>query len=596
MSLALDFTLDSDTGEVLSRLIGQLPDAAVIEYAQSTPAFASGGFRRNHAPSIRKRIEQYVLGAEVIDEPLRRLLARYSLNASVIAPLSTSFINDHAAALSDLFGPAQMRLARLLDDRVAVREREVVRPPPSVQAVEAADDPEHRARGVRILREQLATLLDTVGAGAASGDGSAAPSSRGAGAGEARARLEQQLREARKELRRLKGIEERAVRLQKTFETCQTDLKHAQSAQNTAETAARQSRQAVERLEAELRSCREEGEIRVRRLVDAQLAEEFCGWLGGPRATAIRAAAAALSAPGAGDPLLAQAEAALEAQAQADRVSGTRAALQARLGQLETILARCTEALGNAVHPQTALVAAAEALRGEIDRLRRVLEVEAPDALRPLLAAAVNYATADTFGAWRGVIGQLRTTGALGAEEAGALLEGIRRRQAALAQAAEPAPEVRDEEIETPRGCLRAVMLGQLPGILLLDGHNVLFGLQSRYRRPQDHVYPGRPARDCLVGDMVRLAANRPNCRVRVVFDGPARSDTSASANVTTIYSGGEGEHRADKVIVEEVRFFRKESEESMVLLVTNDNELAGEARRLGARTLSPMDLVPFLG
>jgi hypothetical protein len=293
---------------------------------------------------------------------------------------------------------------------------------------------------------------------------------------------------------------------------------------------------------------------------------------------------------------MAQAETALEAQARADRVSGTRAALLARLRQLEAVWARCTDALGNALRPQPALAAAAEALRAEADRLRRVLDLAAPDGLRPSLAAAVNRAAAESLGAWRGIIGQLGETGALGAAEAAALLEGLHRRQAALAQAAEPAPEIRDDEIESPRGRLRAVLLGRLPGILLLDGHNVLFGLQSRYRRPQDHVYPGRQAREWLVGDLVRLAADRPTCRVRLVFDGPERSDASASANVTAIYSGGEGEHRADKVLIEELRFFRQAAEATAVLLVTNDNALAGEAARLGAHALPPTDLIPFLG
>ena len=595
MSLSLELTLDPATQEALSRLVAQIPDAAAIAYAHSTPVFAAGGFRLNRAALIRARIGQIALATEVIEEPLRRLLARYSLNASVVAPLSVSFLNDHAAALSDLFGPVPMRLARLLDDRAAVREGEADTPPPAAEAAGAAEDPERSARGARILHEHLAGLLDMVGAGAPAGDGNPAPGAR-AGSGEVRARLEEQLREARHALRGLKGSEARAGRLQTQLEACQEELRRAQAAQAAAAAAERQSRQSAQLLEADLRCCREQAELQVRRLVDARLAEEFCGWLGGLRAPVVREAAHTRPPAGVDDILMAQAEAALDAQARTDRVSGTRAALLARLRQLEAIRARCTDALGNALRPQPALAAAAEALRAEADRLRRVLELEAPDGLCPSLAAAVNCAAAESLGAWRGIIGQLGETGALGAEEAAALLEGVHRRQAALAQAAEPAPEIRDDEIESPRGRLRAVLLGRLPGILLLDGHNVLFGLQSRYRRPQDHVYPGRQAREWLVGDLVRLAADRPTCRVRIVFDGPERSDASASANVTAIYSGGEGEHRADKVLIEELRFFRQASEAAAVLLVTNDNSLAGEAARLGARALAPTDLIPFLG
>lgn len=597
MSLAPGMTLDPATREVLSRLVAQLPDAAVVAYARSTPSFAAGGFRIDRAAQIRARIAQLAQAGEVIDAPLRRLLARHSLNAAVVAPLSADFLNDHAAALAALFGAPPMRLARLLDERGAIREREAAAPPPAAQAdAGTADDPERSARGARELRERLAMLMDTVAACAPSVDGSPAPGARAA-PDEARARLEEQIREDRHALRSLKGVEERARRLQKQLETCQEDLRRAQAAQAGAAAAERQARQAAQRLEAELRRFRDDAEAQVSRLVEARLAEEFCGWLGGPRARAAQEAARAEAAEGAENPLLAQAEAALEAQARADRASGTRAIVQERLRRIETMMTRCADALGNALRPLPSLAATAEALRAEADRLRRVLEVEeAPDGLRPPLAAAVNSAPAESLAAWREAIRLFRISGALGAEAAEALLATLHRRQAALAQTAEPAPEARDEDLESPRGRLRAVLLGQLPGILLLDGHNVLFGLQARYRRPQDHVYPGRQARDWLVGDMVRLAADRPTCRVRVVFDGSERSDSNHSTNVAAIYSGGEGEHRADKVLIEELRFFRQASDTAAIMLVTNDNALASEAARLGALPLAPADLIPFLG
>ena len=598
MSLIHGLTLDAATREALSRLVTQLPDEAVVAYARATPAFASGGFRTNRASHLRARIVQLAQGAEAIDAPLRRLLARYSLNPAVVAPLSVAFLNDHAAALADLFGAIPLRLARLLDERPEVREREGARPPEAVEAAAAGvpDEARRAARGARVLHENLARLLETVAAAAPAGEGEGHVAAVRGASGEAQTRLEAQLKEARQALRALKGAEERAQRLQGQLGACQADLARAQADQAAAEAAERQLRQSAQRLEADLTRGREQAELQVRRLVEVRLAEEFHGWLGGARARVAQEAARAASPEAVADPLLGQAEAAIEAQARADRASGTRFLLRARLDRLDALRARCADALGNALRPQPALLAAAAAVRAEADRLRRVLELEAPDGLRPSLAAAVNSAAAESLGAWRGVIGQLQATGALGAEEAEALLATLHRRQAVLAQASEPAPEAKDDELESPRGRLRAVLRGQMPGILLLDGHNVLFGLQARYRRPRDHVYPGRQAREWLVGDLVRLAADRPTCRVRIVFDGPERRDASPSANVAEIYSGGEGEHRADKVLIEELRFFREASDEAVVLLVTNDNELAGTAARLGAQPLSPADLIPFLG
>jgi hypothetical protein len=594
MSLIRGMTLDRATQAALSRLIAQLPDAAVIEYARSTPSFAAGGFRTHRAPQIRNRIDQLAKSAEPINASLRRLLARFSLNARGVAPLSVAFLNDHEAALADLFGAAPMRLARLLDERAEIREREGER---SLAAVEldagAVDDSERVARAACLLREHLVHLLDTV---AAAAPGKGGLHGNGGASGEAQARLEGQLKDARAALRTLKGIESRALRLQKQLEASQADLKRAQASQAAAAAAERQARQAAQQAEADLKRLLEQNERQVNRLVEARLAEEFCGWLGGSRAVIAREAARALPREGQGDPLLEQAAAALEAQARADRASGTSACLQARLERLEAMLARCVDAMGQAMRPQPALLAASEALRAEADRLRHLLQGALPEGLPRALAAAVNSAPPETLGAWRPVIGQLKAAGALGADAEADLLACWHRRQAMLAQEAEPAPEAKADELETPRDRLRAVLRGQLPGVLLLDGHNVLFSLQARYRRPQDHVYPGRQAREWLAGDLVRMAAARPTCRVRVVFDGPERSDSAPAPNVGVIYSGGEGEHRADKVLVEEVRFFREASDQTVVLLVTNDGALAGEAARLGALPLPPTDLMPFLG
>ena len=64
---------------------------------------------------------------------------------------------------------------------------------------------------------------------------------------------------------------------------------------------------------------------------------------------------------------------------------------------------------------------------------------------------------------------------------------------------------------------------------------------------------------------------------------------------VNNTYSGGKGEHRADGVILDNLRFFKSTAPETPVLLVSNDNDPCLAARRLGAQDIPVLDLGAFL-
>ena len=596
MSLVHGLVLDPPTHKGVLLLIDRLPDPAVVDYAHAAPAYAAGGFRKGRPAAIRARIRQQVESAEELDAPLRRLLAAHSLNAAVVAPLSTAFQADHLAALAALFGAVDLRIARLLDDRDEVRNQEAAAAAPCGGG--AGDEADEAAAADRLrphlaaFHERLQALGEAVAAAAGRAGDEAAP---GRAVGDdGHAVWEERLRQVRAELRRYKGLAEGRGRLERQLALRDEALLTTREALVRAEDEARQWRQRALQSAAELGRRAEQTEAQVRRLVETRLAREFAGWLGGERA-AIAAEAARPAAPAGEDPLARRAAEALAAQAQADRASGTRAQLRERLDRLEALRAAADDALGHAMRPQAALRTAAVELREECLRLRQLLGLEPPGLPVDGLAAAINGSPAERLDDWRVALAGLREAGVLDAAAGAALDETWRRRRAMLELERAPAPELRDEDLGTPAGQLQAVLRGQRSGVLLLDGHNVLFALQARYRRPQDHVYPDGRVRECLVGDLVRLAANRPTCRVRVVFDGPERNERMASANVGVVYSGGTGEHRADKVLEEEVRYFRQ-TPADVVLVATNDGELRGEALRLGALTLAPTELIPFLG
>jgi hypothetical protein len=79
------------------------------------------------------------------------------------------------------------------------------------------------------------------------------------------------------------------------------------------------------------------------------------------------------------------------------------------------------------------------------------------------------------------------------------------------------------------------------------------------------------------------------------VFDGPVSSEETPAPNVRVSYSGGVGEHRADAVLLDNIRFLRGVDAEIPVILASNDNALCGQARRIGAVTIAATDIGALL-
>ena len=132
----------------------------------------------------------------------------------------------------------------------------------------------------------------------------------------------------------------------------------------------------------------------------------------------------------------------------------------------------------------------------------------------------------------------------------------------------------------------------------MIDGHNALFALPSRYCRPQDHRGPSAEAREWLVDDIAQIVAGAHNCRVIIVFDGPEYSKKDATGNVTVVYSGGGGsevEHRADNVLVDEARLLRDSGVNVRILLATNDYELASRVASLRVGNIAPTALLAYM-
>ena len=317
-----------------------------------------------------------------------------------------------------------------------------------------------------------------------------------------------------------------------------------------------------------------------------------------PRAP--RVPPASLPAVGAQPPtaLLARAASALTAQARADSAAGVRHLLEARLEACEASRARCRAMIVDALDPLPELVEVEKDLAAEIERLRKLLGREPSPAVDPeeALALAINSASDAHLPDLLHTARKLNGLKVLSDEATARLEEAVRRRYS-VRYAKRGGPGLENGDANSPDYILRCALQGQVPAILFIDAHNVLYALQARYSRPQDHRGPCAEAREWLVGDIVQMVSNAPTCRVILVFDGPERTESTPSGNVRVIYSGGakDQEHRADDVIIDEARFLVGAGSSCRLLLVTNDTGLANRGIALGVRNLSPLELLNYL-
>jgi len=254
-----------------------------------------------------------------------------------------------------------------------------------------------------------------------------------------------------------------------------------------------------------------------------------------------------------------------------------------------------TAALQHALRQSPDLKRIEAELTREMTRLRNVLDPESPASpLEQALLARLHAVTDNALPAFRNLPDQFLALGLLEETSAKRLRAAFQKRFSVI-QALSVPPDPETEAKRNNASRLGRALAGQLPAIVLIDGHNMLFGLPARYNPPRGGAATEADKRNRMIADIVRIAAPSPAVRIGIVFDGPERMDTHASPNVRITYSGGTGEHRADHVLLDNLRFYRKSDPEMTVMLVSNDVELCTSARRLGAVIIPVLDFGAFL-
>ena len=564
----------------LQRIVALIPDNELSVLAVTEPAFQNGGFRASNTAALRARVAQLACGPQPVSDSVRRLIARRSRARTLTGTLSLSAVAEARHALAALLGGDVLLVALLLDDRQEMRDKAeswMQSPSPFV----TSNPVESQAN----LRETFAGLAELLGASSASG----APVTREVWQTQ-KEQLELRVRDLQEEKRRLKGVDDRLASVTHKLTACEEKLSEAKSKLDASEKALRQAARERDDLKVELERETAHREERLTASLDLALAGEFHGWLAEARSVEAEAADPTPHAD-----LLARCAAALKRQNASDRHSGNRAILADRLTQLEAEREKVRDALANALRPTPELKAVEAELIAEIRALKKLLTPDAAATpLEEALAARIHSAGDNELPRLRDLPDLISTLNILDDAALTRLRQTFQKRLAA-AQAVGTPLDPHMEERQNAASSLGRALAGHIPAILLVDGHTVLFGLPARYNPPRGGALTDAEKRKKLTDDVARLTASCPAVRAWLVFDGPTRNDTQAAANVRVTYSGGTGEHRADGVILDNLRFFKTTSPETAVFLVSNDGDLCSAARRLGAQDVAVLDFGAFL-
>ena len=142
-----------------------------------------------------------------------------------------------------------------------------------------------------------------------------------------------------------------------------------------------------------------------------------------------------------------------------------------------------------------------------------------------------------------------------------AQLTHVRELQTALAKAAAENAALRDEldslKAHFDLALLAAMDLKGGEPLEIWDGWNLILGAQKEARDRADLI----------------AQAKASGKRVWIVFDGPDENVHLLGANVRVSYTGGKGEHRADKFIVDFVRMARYLGLADRISVRTNDKD-----------------------
>lgn len=279
----------------------------------------------------------------------------------------------------------------------------------------------------------------------------------------------------------------------------------------------------------------------------------------------------------------------LERQRAVDLQYGNRTAMNGQIEQRRQLLAQIQHARREALNPLPELRhIAAQLVREIADLTQRLgLPTDASSPVVTALLATTNEAqTLDELAQMRQFIQQATGFNLLQKEDLEGLYGALNETANRLYDQAKITPEVSGEPAPSRFFLRRAVVQGEA-FTLFIDGHNLLFELAEIFSPYFLDGIPKAKAREVLGQRVTRIFA-QSGAEVILYFDGEEPTQSSLSAQVRVLFSGGTGAHRADTAILQHLLVLQQAGYAAPLCLVTRDTDFARQAKAMGVIILHP--------
>lgn len=136
----------------------------------------------------------------------------------------------------------------------------------------------------------------------------------------------------------------------------------------------------------------------------------------------------------------------------------------------------------------------------------------------------------------------------------------------------------------------------------LIDGYNAIhcvpkYGAKSLLDDVSTCSKAFKPLRKALEDDVRVIQSKLGACQMNLYYDGPTPSTGNPyrTQNIKILYSGGQGENRADKQIIGYASLCATQPSEGKLITVTDDNAIREEAAAQGSLILSTSDFIALV-
>ncbi len=279
-----------------------------------------------------------------------------------------------------------------------------------------------------------------------------------------------------------------------------------------------------------------------------------------------------------------RAEAIIAKQAEVDKHTGNRRILLERLERLGDLKEQLEDIAIESINPLKELESIRQDLEREISHLQQLLGISANESgfMKSFMSRIGIASHPDDLSSCKQLLKSLNEFNVLSTVEMRTLYEYCDERMTLLYEKYIPTIGAPKTLID-PVYRLKRAIADNSDMLWLLDGHNILFLLPDMFGTVNEDGKHIKSSRLALSDFLVQLTKDAPACRVQLFFDGPEYNEIQVSSNVKVVYSGGEGDHRADDAICSVFEYQCYQSNNVPFLLTTDDKELSLRAERLGS-------------